>query len=140
MTLLTKQTQTQKMKKLITALLTFSALAVTALPASARTIWSQGRTNDGLLLGIDLRQHFNRDRGWTVFNYMIMSRDGSIGHRSAITPYCLQGRVQLNPRATQLVTLPKQGWIAVNNGNYVIVTADSAASKQLLKTVCQMAN
>jgi hypothetical protein len=107
-------------------------IALIPSPALAESIPIPGGTNDGA--NLTLITPVTKEGSTTYFTYEI-DYGGEGATRNAATPYCAGGEVQ---ERQSYGKLRSPGWVARVGDELVNVTADSPASRGLLKAVCAM--
>lgn len=131
-----------KMLSVIT-IVPLSTVTVTLLAGSGNAIAQtstvvSGKTNDGSRLRFYLESVRIENKYWRTFNYDLIQSDGTVLSRTATTPWCRKGKVELDERASSQSSSDYQkgaSWFAIETGK--IVYADSTASRNLLKKVCE---
>jgi hypothetical protein len=125
--------------KVLTAVLgIFAILAVSGSANAQVSTVLPGKTNDGSQLKLYLESVRIENKYWRSFNYAVIRPDGTTVSRTATTPWCRNGKVQLDPRASSQSSSDYQkgaSWFAIEAST--IVYADSDASRNLLKKVCE---
>lgn len=120
----------------------FAGLFVLLLntPANARIIWVRGTTKEGARLAwlTHYPVSYDMSTGLTRFHYGITDKEG-YREWSAYTPWCMQGKLKLDPRYNPSFYKSPSWWVEFG-GEDILINADSKVSLELLKVVCKLAN
>ncbi|MBD2566421.1 hypothetical protein [Anabaena lutea] len=112
-------------------------LFILIMPANAEVTWIPGKAGTGERLGLVNKPVTVDYLGITRFRYAIQDNQG-YRERSAATPWCLDGKIDLDYRHNPMIYKIPSWWAEVEDG-VIFVEAESQVAIALLTDVCKAA-